>query len=249
MFYLAPGTEQRKQRSQIDWPARYERLAKSTRHPALKRYYQAGIATAEMPIVEVPMVAVDFETTGMDVSKHGIVSIAVIPMTHNSIQLGKAQTWLVKPRRALTEQSVAIHGITHSAIEQAPDLEQVIEPLLEAISGKVWVVHYHGIERPFLQNAFRERFEEAIEFPLIDTMDIEARFRREQRGVWDKILDKVKGRQPPSVRLADSRARYNLPFYAPHDAMTDALACGELLQAQLAHHFNDKTALSDVWLP
>lgn len=250
MLYLAPGEEKkRSKREQIDWPARFQQLATEARSPLLKRYYQAGIPSAETRIAETPMVAVDFETTGMDINQHGIVSIAVIPMTRDRIQSGAAKTWLVKPRRVLTEQSVTIHGITHSAIAQAPDLEDVIEPLLAAVAGKVWVVHYHGIERPFLQDAFRERLGESIEFPLIDTMEIEARFRRQQRGIIDRLIDKIKGRQPPSIRLADSRERYHLPFYAPHDAMTDALACGELLQAQLAYHFADNSLLSDVWLP
>ena len=249
MLYLAPGEEKQQQRNQIDWPQRFKTLANKAKTPALKRYYEAGIPAPDTPIGEAPMVAVDFETTGMDVSQHGIVSISVIPMTRDRIHQGAAKTWLVKPRRVLTEQSVTIHGITHSAIEQAPDLEEVIEPLLEAVAGKVWVVHYHGIERPFLQDALLERLGESIEFPLIDTMEIEARFRRQHRGIIDRLIDKFKGRQPPSIRLADSRERYHLPFYAPHDAMTDALACGELLQAQLAYHFSDNSLLSDVWLP
>lgn len=249
MLYLAPGEEQRQSRHQIDWPERFKTLAKQAKSPALKRYYEAGICAAETPIADAPMVAVDFETTGMDVAQHGIVSIAVIPMSLGRIQQGAAKTWLVKPRRVLTEQSVTIHGITHSAIEQAPDLEAIIEPLLEAVAGKVWVVHYHGIERPFLQDALRERLGESIEFPLIDTMAIEARFRRQQQGIIDRLVDKIKGRQPPSIRLADSRERYHLPFYAPHDAMTDALACAELLQAQVAYHFPNDARLADVWLP
>ena len=48
-------------------------------------------------------------------------------------------------------------------------------------------------------------------------------------------------------RLADSRLRYNLPVYRPHHAVTDALACAELLQAQLAHRFNKETPVSQLW--
>lgn len=249
MLYLPPGDEQQRQRKQIDWPAQFEKLAAEAKNPLLKEYYQAGIPAADTPIAQAPLVAVDFETTGLDVNQHGIVSIAVIPMTRDRIQQGAAKTWLVRPRRVLTDQSITIHGITHSAVERAPDLEEIIEPLLKAVAGKVWVVHYHGIERPFLQDAFRVRLGESIDFPLIDTMDIEAHFRRQQRGFIERFMDKIKGRQPPSVRLADSRERYHLPFYAPHDAMTDALACGELLQAQLSYHYRDDAKLSDVWLP
>lgn len=244
MFYLAPEKKQRKPET-IDWPKRFESLSRQSQSPALKKYYNYGISSSETPINEVPMVAVDFETTGLDPEQHGIVSIAAIPMTAERIFFSQAKSWVVNPRRTLTDQSVVIHGITHTDIEQAPDLESIIDELLEIVAGKVWVVHYHGIERPFLQGAFKERLNESIQFPLIDTMEIEARFYRKPLSLWQKL----RGKTPESIRLADSRARYNLPFYPPHNAMTDALACAELLQAQIAYHYDQTTALKEIWFP
>ena len=62
-------------------------------------------------------------------------------------------------------------------------------------------------------------------------------------------LNWVLGRYPPhvSIRLADTRRRYNLPRYRPHHALTDALASAELLQAQVAHRFSPTTPLRDLW--
>ncbi|WP_404399347.1 3'-5' exonuclease [Idiomarina seosinensis] len=245
MFYLAPGETERKQRQNLDWQKRYQQLANKAKSPLLKRYYEAGITAASTPISDVPLVAVDFETTGLDAKQHSIVSIAVVPMTLSRIQLAGAQQWMVKPKHELTEESITIHGITHSAIASAPDLETIIEPLLEAVAGKVWVVHYNGVERPFLQAGLLDRLAETLHFPLIDTMEIEARFHRQGQSLWDKLLR----RKPLSIRLGDSRTRYNLPYYAPHDALTDALACGELFQAQVAHHFSADTPLGELWLP
>jgi len=37
-----------------------------------------------------------------------------------------------------------------------------------------------------------------------------------------------------SLRLGACRERYGLPIYTAHSALTDALACGELLLAQMA---------------
>ncbi len=34
----------------------------------------------------------------------------------------------------------------------------------------------------------------------------------------------------------------------PHHALTDALATAELLQAQIAYHFDPDTPISEVWL-
>ncbi len=77
-------------------------------------------------------------------------------------------------------------------------------------------------------------------------MELEARMHRHQpRGLVDRML----GRKPPwvSIRLADSRARYGLPRYSPHHAMTDALASAELLQAQVAHHYAPDVPVRALW--
>jgi DNA polymerase-3 subunit epsilon len=62
------------------------------------------------------------------------------------------------------------------------------------------------------------------------------------------LLNFFKRKRPESIRLADSRARYNLPAYAPHDALTDAIATAELMQAQIKYHFSPDTAIKKLWL-
>ena len=41
---------------------------------------------------------------------------------------------------------------------------------------------------------------------------------------------------PDSLRLVDLREGYGLPRYKAHDALTDAIATGELLLAMIATH-------------
>ena len=86
--------------------------------------------------------------------------------------------------------------------------------------------------------------------PVIDTMALEARLhRRHKSGLFAGLFANLFGRNaaPLSIRLADSRARYHLPRYRAHHALTDALATAELLQAQIAHHFKPDTTLKEVW--
>lgn len=246
MFYLTPEKKRKLTTpSDHDWPTHYQRAMEKSRSPTLREYYAQGICKPETPINQVPLVAVDFETTGLNPEAHGIVSIAAIPMTTERIFFSQSRSWVVKPREALTDESVVIHGITHSDIEQAPDLTTILDDLLTVVAGKVWVVHYRGVERPFLQNALKTRLGESIQFPVIDTMEIEALFHRKPLSLWQKLT----GHTPASIRLDDSRRRYHLPFYPPHNAMTDALACAELLQAQLLHHFSPDTPVNRLWLP
>lgn len=227
-----------------NWQQRFRQLAEQSSHPLLKQYYAAGMVSGKTAISDTPLLALDLETTGLDPGCHGIVSIGLVPLNSRCIQSSKAQQWLVKPRFPLTSSSVKIHRITDSALANAPDLLDILPEFLAAIRGKVLLVHCADIERQFLAAALSVRLQESLQFPVIDTMELEARLHRAKPlTLWQKLR---KQRQP-SIRLAASRARYGLPPYLPHHAVTDALACAELFQAQLAHRFAATTPVEQLW--
>jgi DNA polymerase-3 subunit epsilon len=76
-------------------------------------------------------------------------------------------------------------------------------------------------------------------------MAIEAHLHPKRQPSRWKMLT---GTKPVSIRLADSRIRYGLPHYASHNALIDAIATAELLQAQIHHHFSPDTPIGDLWL-
>ena len=192
------------------------------------------------------MVALDFETTGFDPVRDGIVSVGLVPMERGIIRASQARHWFLRPQVTFGDASMVVHGITHTQIEEAPDLDEVLEDFLQALAGRVVVAHYVSIERQFLAESLRRRLGEGIEFPAIDTMALEARWRTAPRP---SLMDRFLGRRPPqaSIRLAASRQRHGLPRYGLHHAATDALACAELLQAQVAHRFSAHAPLSELW--
>ncbi len=230
----------------LDWHARFVELAAAARDPHLRAFYAAGAAAGDTAIRDVPMVAIDVETSGLEPAHDEIVSIGVVPMTLARIASSASRYWVLRPRAGLNPESVAIHAITHARIEAAPDFCAIIDELLSALAGRVVVVHCREIERTFLDRAFKARIGEGIEFPVIDTMELEARLHRH---AGPGLLARLFGRKaaPRSIRLADSRERYRLPRYRAHHALIDALATAELLQAQLAHRFAPDTPLHALW--
>jgi len=243
VLYLRPAKEPERNQP-IDWPQRLANRAGEARDSRLQKFYRAGTVRGDTPLASTPFVALDFETTGLDVEQHGIVSVGLIPFDLRRIRCAQARHWVVKPRKALVEESITYHGITHSDIQRAPDLSQVLDEILEALAGRVVVVHYRAIERRFLDAALQARIGEGIEFPVVDTLELEALAQREVPRGW---LTRLRGHRRPSVRLADSRLRYGLPYYAPHHALTDALATAELFQAQVAHHYSPTTPVAELW--
>lgn len=231
--------------SSQNWPENYRAQAEQAVDPRVLGFYQAGCPSPDTPIREVQLLALDFETTGLDAEQHSIVSIGLVPFTLDGIQLGKAWHQVVRPKLPLHQTSITIHGITHTDIDQAPDLEDVLDPLFQYLTGRIPVVHYRNIERPFLSVALQWRLKEELRFPVIDTMAIEAHLHPDRRpSRWQQLM----GKQPTSIRLGDSRKRYHLPHYAGHNALIDAIATAELLQAQILYHFSPDTPIGDLWV-
>ncbi|WP_417618122.1 3'-5' exonuclease [Oceanisphaera sp.] len=243
MFYLRPQDIERSDQVP-EWPELFSELARHARDYRLERFYRAGAVDAHTPLAEVPFVAMDFETTGLNQRRDAIVSIGLVPFNLQRIRCKEAKHWILNPHKPMSEEAVVIHGITHSEVQAAPDLLLVLDELLSALAGCVVVVHHKAIERGFLAAALKARLNEGIAFPVVDTMELEARLHRNKPlGLWARL----RGKKPTSIRLADSRERYHLPFYQPHHALTDALATAELLQAQIAHHYSPDTPIGDIW--
>lgn len=229
----------------LDWPAILANHQKDAKDPLLKMFFDRAITDKDLPLAEVPFVALDFETTGLDPQADDIVSIGTVPFNLNRVYCQRATHWLVKPRQPLEEDSVIIHGITHSDILKAPDLRDVLAEVLSSLAGKMVVVHYHRIEREFLDRAVSIRLGDNIVFPVIDTMVLEAAVHRKRNRKFWKML---RSKKQISIRLANCRERYGLPPYQAHHALSDAMATAELFQAQVAHHYSERTTLAELWV-
>ena len=226
-----------------NWNTRYAQLADDAQNNLLKEFYLSTFSDASASVKDIPFVALDFETTGLNSKTDDIVSVGLVPFTLARIYCKQSKHWVVQPRRNLSESSIVIHGITHNDVDNAPDFDNIIAPLLDALRSKVIVVHYAAIERGFFNSALLLRLKEHIEFMVVDTMELERRALKAKQGLIGQLFNTKLG----SLRLNDCRKRYSLPVYEGHNALTDALATAELLQAQLRHHYTEETPLCTIW--
>jgi len=223
-----------------DWRERFASHAEKAPAGPLKRFYHSTLPAPGRPIESVAMVSIDLETTGLDPDKDSVVSIGMVEMTIERVYCRSACHWTFNPRRPLSSTSVQIHEITDGEAAKAPSLESRFDDILDALAGKVVVVHFLPIERRFLAKAARRIYGYPLYFPIIDTMDLE---KRHQRRGLRRILPRA-----GSVRLDACRTRLHLPRYKAHHALTDALATAELLQAQVAHRYHATDPLSRFWV-
>lgn len=229
----------------LNWSSFFDHKFQISKDKRLKNFYKAGTYDEDTPLNEIDFVALDFETTGLDANQNSIISIGLVPFTLKRIRCRESQHWFVKAQDSLEEESVVIHGITHSDLQDAPDLRRILVKVLDALAGKVVVVHYRRIERDFFDINLKNLIGEGIVFPVVDTMQIEGNYQQEQsKG----LINWLKGKRPESIRLATTRLRYGLPAYPPHHALTDAIATAELFQAQVHYHFSPGDPIKKLWL-
>lgn len=231
----------------LDWAKIFTDKAQSAKEASLKRFYQVGQIAPSTPLNQVPFVAMDFETTGLNPKQDEIISIGLVPFTLERIYCAQSKYWLIKPTKRLKKSSVVIHHITDNDVAQGVKLERVFGEVLEALAGKVVVVHYKKIEREFLNQFALKHFSEEVCFPVVDTLDIEAELEHKKNQGIQSFFNWLKGVKRNSIRLSPSRERYNLPIYQAHHALNDALATAELLQAQIAYHFDPKAPIDSLW--
>lgn len=228
----------------IDWPGKFKQKLNVIKNDTLIAYYSTPLPEGNKPIGEVEFLSMDFETTGLNPEKDDIISVGTVPFNLQRIFVNRAKYWTVRPREKLEEESVIIHGITHTDILDAPDLSVIFEQILNEMAGKIVVVHCQQIERQFFERALMTRINKGIEFPVVDTMVLESKIQQKLRGgIWHRL----KGKKPQSIRLGACRQRYGLPVYPPHHALTDAIATAELLQAQIAHHYDPQQTIEQFW--
>lgn len=205
--------------------SRRRKMLEAAPDGAISEYLSAPLIDRSTDIHAVPLLSLDFETSGLDASKDHIVSAGYVAIEDGMIQLSTARHELVKLGGSLTEQSVVIHKITDDDVSTGLPLDEVVGNLLHALAGKIMVAHHAKIELTFLTQACQKLYGVSPRFPVIDTMRIAKRWL-ERRN---------KEIEQGDLRLFNLRKRYGLPMYQAHNALSDAIATAELLQAQIGH--------------
>jgi DNA polymerase-3 subunit epsilon len=166
-------------------------------------------------------IVIDLELTGLDAKQHEIVSVAWVLVEQQCIKLSTAEHHINKEVKQL-EQSPVFHGIAQQEICQGQSLCFILNKLSCYFDDAILVFHNASLDWSFLKNAFKSNDINVRPKLIIDTFQIEKK-RLLQQGQEIALDD---------LTLAACRARYQLPHYSNHHALTDATATAELLLAQ-----------------
>ncbi|PCJ91394.1 MAG: DNA polymerase III subunit epsilon [Porticoccaceae bacterium] len=209
----------------LDWVfrLRQKRYLGQCQHFVMQQYLKSEFPPGKTDYRKVNYLAVDLEMTGLDAQSDHILSIGFVPIENQKVILSGAQHILINSDLGVG-QSAVIHGIHDRDLEEATPLETAMGILLEALQGKVLLLHCAQLDMAFLNVASKRLYGQGLFVPVVDTMALED-IRLQRQGRRD------------SLRLGDCRTRYHLPEYAAHNALIDAVATAELFLAQMRYRF------------
>jgi DNA polymerase-3 subunit epsilon len=142
-------------------------LARVSRRPSGGR---APRFASRMPLVHLPLVAIDCETTGLDPRRDRIVSFAAWHIGEGlHVADAPSLDMIIDPRAPIPPIATAIHGIDAGTVAGAPSFDAAHPLIVEAVAGAVVVGHNVGFDLAILaQEAKREGLPWA-EPPHLDT--------------------------------------------------------------------------------
>ena len=213
--------------SPVDWRRRWE-LRRAT--GPLRDCLSRPLPSPRRDYRESEFLAIDLETTGLDVKRDLILSVGYVTVRGKLIDLGSACHQVVRIDRSIPEASAVIHQITDDQSAGGLELEDVLAELLGHLAGKVMIAHHASVECGFLGNACRRLWHAGLPVRVVDTQVL-ARRTFERRQIPFKGSD---------LRLHALGDRFNLPRYGAHNALSDALAAAELFLAQAANRDSGK---------
>lgn len=178
-------------------------------------------------LADLEMIALDFETTGLDPRRDHVVAAGwVLIRGDRIIMAGAHEQKVASAAPDGVGQSATIHGIVDSDLEAATAVEVMVERLLPELAGRPVVAHAAAIERGFLAAVLRRMGGVPLLNPFIDTMTLERRLVEGAGGTVRELHG--------DLTLESCRSRHGLPDHQRHSAGADAIACAELFLAQVS---------------
>jgi DNA polymerase III subunit epsilon len=187
--------------------------------PLQSRLLRQPLPSPWARLAEVEMIVLGLETSGADLAHDHVVATGWVLVRGGRLVMASAR----ETRMRADLSDAASEGPLEADVEDAESAEAMIRYLLSELAGRAIVMHDTALERPFLDAALQQIGGVPMPNPFISTRAIELR-----------LAAAAAAKMHEGELLLDScRARHGLPERSLRSAGADAVACAELLLAQV----------------
>lgn len=201
------------------YPGIADLIAKAIRDiPGLCEEFEAGD-----PWTDIPLVVIDFETTGTNPEEDRILEVGMVGFDKGEMSF--RESLLINPRIPVPEDARKVHGITDEELAGAPTFEEALPAILEALQGRLPVAYNASFDRGFLLA------EAARVSGMMTESTLPPAMRNEVIWVDPLVWAREILKDQKSRKLGDVAAHFGIPLEEAHRAAGDAEATGRVLLA------------------
>ena len=171
----------------------------------------------DTPLDRLLAVSLDTETTGLDVRRDRLLSVAAIPLHGARVFSAASFDRLVNPGRRIPPASTAVHGITDAMVDGAPAFAAIAAELGSACARRAWVGHNIGFDLAILRRESARAGLPWLEPPALDTLRLYA-------ALFPRA---------PDLELEAVAADLGVDAHGRHTARGDALMTAEIYRRML----------------
>ena len=189
---------------------RKRRLLRRLRDPAFRFLFDAP------PLDE--WIALDCETTGLNVRTDEIISIGAVRIVGNRILTSECLELLIRPQGEMRPESICVHRLRNRDLDSGVSIEQAVHTLLHFIGSRPLVGYYLEFDVAMLNRVVMPMLGIGLPQPKIEVSALyyDHQFRQlpPYRQQGDPDLD---------LRFATVMKELDLPTWGAHEALNDAV--------------------------
>lgn len=161
-------------------------------------------------------VALDCETTGLNVHRDEIISIGAVPIVGDTIRTSERLELLVRPNRSISAESVRVHGLRERDVAEGLDPDEAMMRLMRFIGSRPLVGYYLEFDVAMINRAVFPLLGVGLPQRKIEVSAMFYDFKRRQLPPYGPDAD-------IDLRFAVMMRELDLPLREAHIALNDAV--------------------------
>ena len=162
--------------------------------------------------IEDEYICFDCETTGLDPKIDDIISIGAVLIKNNTIVSSKKFVKFVKPKTKLQANAIKVHHIRECDLENAEDIDSVIEEFLQFIGNRKLVGYFLEFDMAMINKYLKPKL--GINLPNKSY---------EVSAIYHDYKIELIPQGYIDLRFNSIMENLDIPFMGKHDAYNDAL--------------------------
>ncbi len=163
-------------------------------------------------------VALDCETTGLNVRTDEIISIGAVRIVGNRIMTSERLELLIRPEHGVSADSVRVHRLRDRDLAQGLPADEAVKKLMRFIGSRPLVGYYLEFDVAMLHRAIWPILGMGLPQPKIEVSALYYDYKFRQLPPYQQQAD-----ASIDLRFATLMQELGLPLREAHDALNDAV--------------------------